>query len=360
MYQKKTSSPTLKNSASKSTSKELKKDIIDIFSEIKTTEIGTEEKLKSFSERCKELLEGQITSRIPPCKAIILEKLYELHTSKDYPKTKNKPINGKKQSASEAKKKRSSAYIVATELFEKFFDDKLFQRVSPSNLGLDMANAALNDKSLETVFMPKQSSNLSQYSSKSLKIRLINEKFCRIKTRLIYEKFCRNVFFNIGLVILTTTAALIASSYGAFPMMTAVIITSATNFVTNNLVQYYNTKKLEDIIDDKPSYLRSLIISNLIILAGNTLAIAALVYASQGVLPVIAAGLMVATLYIAFEYTAFKGNANITDNETPQSVTMTPNDEDKSTNKEGFNSVMSLFSGTSDDHKDNKTSYGNS
>ncbi|MDG2348449.1 MAG: hypothetical protein P8L77_03190 [Gammaproteobacteria bacterium] len=337
MYDNKTPSSTLKNSASKSTSIELKNEIINIFSEIKTTDKSTEEKLKSFSERCKELLEGQITSRIPTCRAIILEKLYELHKSKDYPKIKNKPINGKKPSASQVRKKRSEANTVATKLFENFFDNELFQRVSPSiktNLDSLMANAT-------------ESSTLSQYSTESL------------RTKTSYEIFCENVAFNIGLVILTTTATLIASSYGAFPMMTAVIITSATNFVTNNLVQYYNTKKLEDIIGDKPSYLRSLIISNLIILAGNTLAIAALVYASQGVLPVITAGLMVATLYIAFEYTKFKGYANITDNEPPKSKTMI-RDEDRSTTKGVFNSVMSLFSGTPDEHKGNQNSYGNS
>lgn len=126
-----------------------------------------------------------------------------------------------------------------------------------------------------------------------------------------YNKFCKKVSFNICLVMLASSTLLVASTYGALPVMTALIITSSTNLAANSVVQYYNHKKLSIITDNNAPVLASGIISTLIILAGGALAITAMLYASQATLPVLAAALMVLTLYMAFEYTKLKGQTSI-------------------------------------------------
>lgn len=329
-----------KKTPTKSTSNELKSSIKVTFETIKNSDKDNVQKLEAFAASCKELLRAQRINKKSSCKNIILEKLYELNTDQAYPTMNTSPQKGKRFSKNQAKTKRNDAKTLAEVLLNKYIGIDFFQ-LELKNDNEESANENLNSAKIG-------GPAINETTSPSTIHEELTSEF--LTTQLSYKSFCDDVSFNIGLVMLATSAVLVASSYGAFPMMTAVIITSATNFVTNNLVQYYNTKKLEDIIVNKPSYLRSLIISNLIILTGNTLAIAALVYASQGVLPVIAAGLMVATLYIAFEYTKFKGHANIQVNQPPKSETTMPNDENKSP-KDFFNSVSSLFSGAPNDHE---------
>ena len=169
-----------------------------------------------------------------------------------------------------------------------------------------------------------------------------------------YNNFCKKVSFNICLVMLASSTLLVASTYGALPVMTALIITSSTNLVANSAVQYYNHQKLFGITANKPPVLASAIVSTLIILAGSALAITAMLYASQATLPVLAAALMVLTLYMAFEYTKLKGQTNIAEDQIEP--TSPYDDPAKSEGLEKGNNLyttfVSLFSNPNANQKD--------
>ena len=169
-----------------------------------------------------------------------------------------------------------------------------------------------------------------------------------------YNDFCKKVSFNICLVMLASSTLLVASTYGALPVMTALIITSSTNLVANSAIQYYNHKKLSIITDNKPPVLASGIVSTLIILAGSALAITAMLYASQATLPVLAAALMVLTLYMAFEYTKLKGQTNIAEDQIePTSPYDDPaKSEGLAKGNNLYTTFVSLFSNPNANQKD--------
>lgn len=171
-----------------------------------------------------------------------------------------------------------------------------------------------------------------------------------------YNDFCKKVSFNICLVMLASSTLLVASTYGALPVMTALIITSSTNLVANSAVQYYNHQKLFGITANKPPVLASAIVSTLIILAGSALAITAMLYASQATLPVLAAALMVLTLYMAFEYTKLKGQTNIAEDqiEPPSSNDDPANSEGLAKGNNLYTTFVSLFSNPNANQKDQK------
>lgn len=403
-----------KKTPTKSTSNELKSSIKVTFETIKNSDKDNVQKLEAFAASCEELLRAQPKHKKSSCKNIILEKLYELNKNQAYPTMNTSPQKGKRVSKNQALKKRNDAKTLAEELLNQYIGIDFFQLelknddeesaktdhlvsskttptiVENSNTGALEVNDQVEEhqkddestkrnlnRSFNEIDAKSELDNSSVSSIKSnenlnsAKIggsainettspSTISEEYTstflstQISNSLNYKSFCDDVSFKIGLVMLATSAVLVASSYGAFPMMTALIITGATNFVSNNILQYYNTKKLKSITEKTPRYIKGLIISNLIILAGSAIAITALLYASHPLLPVIAAGLMVTTLYMAFEYTKLKGQTSIAEDQIkPSSSNDDPvNSENLGKGNNLYTKVVSLFSNLNANQQD--------
>ena len=322
MPNKFTTPPTKKRNDQQSATpqKQMFADLETAFNDVRRLKITKEQKLDLFAEKCTNLLIGQSNNIKKNSKNTVAKFLYFIKNDK------------------------TKVDVSPTKTQEK----KLSRAISDEGHSLMMNYDALGEslKPVKTTNDTLQSyiSRLAWDDDNQSEILIIDSQYQNVM-QAHYNDFCKKVSFNICLVMLASSTLLVASTYGALPVMTALIITSSTNLVSNSVVQYYNHKKLSIITDNNAPVLASAIVSTLIILAGGALAITAMLYASQATLPVLAAALMVLTLYMAFEYTKLKGQTSIAEDQIkPSSSNDDPvNSENLGKGNNLYTKFVSLF-----------------
>ncbi|MDG2348450.1 MAG: hypothetical protein P8L77_03195 [Gammaproteobacteria bacterium] len=358
-------------------------DLENAYDEVMQLQSTKESKLNTFAQKCTDLLEGQSNTIKKNSKNIIARFLYFIQN--------NITEVGVSPSKTKEKKLFNSIHEKGRKIILKYADlDNALKPIkttndTPHSHFSRLASHDDNQSQHSTSFTTDSrmvrfedehtiagTPNLINNSNEdehddSLFVRSVENDFndsealnfdSKIQNVMQsnYNDFCKKVSFNICLVMLASSTLLIASTYGTLPVMTALIITSSTNLAANSAIQYYNHKKLSIITGNHTPILASGIISTLIILAGSALAITAMLYASQATLPVLAAALMVLTLYMAFEYTKLKGQTNISEDQIePTSPYDNPaNSQGLEKGNNLYTKFVSLFSNPNANQTDQK------